>query len=113
MLANLLLHYAFDRWMQKHHPDVPFERYADDAICHCKSEGQTQPLKRRLEARLAPTLVAIRLAPILGRGQRDLELSPVPAGLHVAHDHVGIAATSQPRHDIGKLDIAAVAGTDR
>jgi group II intron reverse transcriptase/maturase len=53
VLANLFLHYAFDRWMQKHHPDVPFERYADDAICHCKSEAQARLLKQGLEARLA------------------------------------------------------------
>ena len=53
MLANLFLHYAFDRWMQKSYPDVPFERYADDAICHCKSEAQARRLKQELEARLA------------------------------------------------------------
>jgi len=28
LLANLFLHYAFDRWMQKNYPKVPFERYA-------------------------------------------------------------------------------------
>jgi RNA-directed DNA polymerase len=53
VLANLFLHYAFDRWMQKSYPDVPFERYADDAICHCKSEAQARRLKQELEARLA------------------------------------------------------------
>lgn len=52
LLANLFLHYVFDRWMQKYHPEVPFERYADDAICHCKSEAQTQQLKQALEARM-------------------------------------------------------------
>src|ERR1700685_576061 len=31
LLANLFLHYAFDRWMAEKHPQVPFERYADDA----------------------------------------------------------------------------------
>jgi group II intron reverse transcriptase/maturase len=31
LLANLFLHYAFDVWMQKHHPQNPFERYADDS----------------------------------------------------------------------------------
>ena len=36
LLANLFLHYAFDRWMRRNHPDIPFERYADDAICHCR-----------------------------------------------------------------------------
>lgn len=30
VLANLFLHYAFDRWMQQHYADIPFERYADD-----------------------------------------------------------------------------------
>ncbi|WP_238985009.1 reverse transcriptase domain-containing protein [Candidatus Glomeribacter gigasporarum] len=34
VIAHLFLHYAFDQWMRKHHPNVPFERYADDAICH-------------------------------------------------------------------------------
>ncbi|WP_459570325.1 reverse transcriptase domain-containing protein, partial [Cupriavidus sp. 8B] len=53
VLANLFLHYAFDRWMRKHHPDVPFERYADDVICHCKSEAQARRLKQGLEMRLA------------------------------------------------------------
>jgi RNA-directed DNA polymerase len=34
LLANLFLHYAFDRWMAKQYPQMPFERYADDAIVH-------------------------------------------------------------------------------
>ena len=40
VLANLFLHYAFDCWMSRNHPDIPFERYADDVICHCRSEAQ-------------------------------------------------------------------------
>ncbi len=32
LLANLFLHYAFDVWMQRHWPDVWFERYADDGV---------------------------------------------------------------------------------
>lgn len=52
LLANLFLHYAFDRWMQKHHPEVPFERYADDAICHLKTREQAEQLKAELEKRL-------------------------------------------------------------
>lgn len=52
ILANLFLHYAFDRWMQEHHAGVPFERYADDVICHCRSEAQARLLRRALEARL-------------------------------------------------------------
>jgi len=40
LLANLFLHYVFDTWMRRHHSDVPFERYADDALCHCRTREQ-------------------------------------------------------------------------
>ena len=46
LLANLFLHYTFDRWMAKYHPNIPFERFADDILCHCYSEAQAQWLKR-------------------------------------------------------------------
>jgi Reverse transcriptase (RNA-dependent DNA polymerase) len=32
LLANLFMHYAFDRWMDREHPGSPFERYADDGV---------------------------------------------------------------------------------
>ena len=53
LLANLYLHYAFDEWMRREHPMMPFERYADDVVCHCRSEEEAQTLKMQLEARLA------------------------------------------------------------
>ncbi len=53
LLANLVLHYAFDAWMQRTHPRIPFERYADDIICHCESEAQADALRQLLQARLA------------------------------------------------------------
>src|SRR5688572_28843152 len=40
LLANIFLHFAFDTWMRKTHPDVPFERYADDMVAHCRTEKQ-------------------------------------------------------------------------
>jgi group II intron reverse transcriptase/maturase len=52
LLANLFLHYAFDQWMVRHHPKVPFERYADDIICHCDSETQAESLRAELEHRM-------------------------------------------------------------
>lgn len=52
LLANLFLHYAFDRWMAVQHPDIPFERYADDIICHCMSEAQARSLRDALGQRL-------------------------------------------------------------
>lgn len=53
MLANLFLHYAFDRWMRREYPTIPFERYADDAICHCNSQAQAHALREALEQRFA------------------------------------------------------------
>jgi RNA-directed DNA polymerase len=53
LLANLFLHYAFDVWMQRHYPSIPFERYADDIIVHCKSERQALWLKTAVVRRLA------------------------------------------------------------
>ena len=43
-LANLFLHYAFDMWMVRTFPRIPFERYADDIICHCKSAEEARAL---------------------------------------------------------------------
>ena len=40
LLANLFLHYVFDVWMQRKYPHARFERYADDAIIHCRSEKE-------------------------------------------------------------------------
>ncbi len=59
LMANLFLHYAFDRWMTEHYPDIPFERYADDVICHCVSEAQARVLKDALEQRLAQCRLAL------------------------------------------------------
>ena len=52
LLANLFLHYAFDEWMKKNYPTIPFERYADDIIVHCVSEKQAQWIKVMIEKRL-------------------------------------------------------------
>ena len=51
LLANLFLHYAFDTWMGRAMPGTPFERYADDIICHCRSEREAQALRRMIEDR--------------------------------------------------------------
>jgi retron-type reverse transcriptase len=38
LLANIFLHVVFDKWMKIHHPEKPFERYADDIVVHCKTQ---------------------------------------------------------------------------
>jgi RNA-directed DNA polymerase len=68
LLANIFLHYAFDRWMARTFPAVGFERYADDAVVHCKTEAQ---------ARLVKDAIAERF------GQVGLELHP--AKTHIVY----------------------------
>ncbi|MDP3981025.1 MAG: group II intron reverse transcriptase/maturase [Chlamydiota bacterium] len=53
LLANLFLHYALDEWMKKNYPGIGFERYADDAVYHCKTEAEAKALKAAIEKRLA------------------------------------------------------------
>ena len=52
LLANLFMHYAFDKWMDREHPGCPFERYADDVVVHCDTEQQARQLCAGLVERL-------------------------------------------------------------
>ena len=93
LLANLFLHYAFDVWMSRTFPAVPFERYADDVIVHCRSEGHAKKVLDAIRDRFA---------------QCGLELHPVKTRIvyckdndrrgnaeHVSFDFLGY--TFQPR----------------
>ena len=53
ILSNLFLHYAFDLWMDRTYPDLPWCRYADDGLVHCRSEQEAEAVKAALQARLA------------------------------------------------------------
>ena len=52
LLANLFMHYAFDEWMRRTFPSVPFERYADDVVIHCASLAQAQHVLEAVGRRL-------------------------------------------------------------
>lgn len=52
LLANLYLHYSFDKWMEINFPDIPFVRYADDMVIHCKSEKQANFILSCIKSRL-------------------------------------------------------------
>jgi RNA-directed DNA polymerase len=93
LLANLFMHYAFDTWMQRTFLHVPFERYADDALVHCRSERQSRTVRAAIRDRLE---------------QCGLELHPMKTKIvyckdddrrgeheHVAFDFLGF--TFQPR----------------
>jgi hypothetical protein len=87
------LHYAFDVWMRRSFPSVLFERYADDAVVHCKSREQAAEVREAIGDRFA---------------QCGLELHPTKTRIvyckdddrrgkheHVAFDFLGY--TFQPR----------------
>lgn len=52
LLANLFLHYAFDKWMTKQFPNNPWCRYADDGIIHCNSKTQAEHIYNCLKERM-------------------------------------------------------------
>ncbi|MCD8502896.1 MAG: group II intron reverse transcriptase/maturase [Bacillaceae bacterium] len=52
VLANLFLHYAFDKWMAINLPSNPFARYADDAVIHCKTEDEARKVLKSLSQRM-------------------------------------------------------------
>lgn len=82
ILANLFLHYAFDAWVRRELPGVPFCRYADDGLLHCKSRRQAAYVLRRIAARFR---------------QCGLEIHPDKSGIvyckdiHRTEDHPGIS----------------------
>lgn len=51
VLANLFLHYVFDKWMERNYPQNPFCRYADDGITHCRTEAEARLLLKSLDVR--------------------------------------------------------------
>jgi group II intron reverse transcriptase/maturase len=53
ILSNLFMHYAFDLWMARTYPELPWCRYADDGLVHCRVEHEAEVVKAALQARLA------------------------------------------------------------
>jgi RNA-directed DNA polymerase len=53
VLSNLFMHYAFDLWMARTYPELPWCRYADDGLVHCRTEQEAQAVKAALAARFA------------------------------------------------------------
>jgi group II intron reverse transcriptase/maturase len=52
LLANLYLHYTFDKWMEQQFPSLAFVRYADDIVIHCQTESQAHYVLDRVQQRL-------------------------------------------------------------
>lgn len=61
LLANLFLHYVFDKWMDINHPQIPFERYADDSVCHCRSLEEAERLRDSVMSRMCECNLSLNM----------------------------------------------------
>ena len=86
LLANLFLHYAFDAWISRNYRHIPFARYADDAICHCKSAEEARALWSALQERFAGGSNAKVVGP---SAERLVQLIHQPCGLLPSTRSVG------------------------
>jgi RNA-directed DNA polymerase len=98
ILANLFLHYAFDRWVSEYLPGVPFCRYSDDGVLHCKSRAQAELVKRKLGERFRDC--GLELHPektqiVYCRDNRRKEAYPVD-------QFTFLGFTFRPRRAVGK-----------
>ncbi len=48
---NRNAHQAIANWLEKHIPDIWFERYADDALIHCRTKQEAESLLERVRKR--------------------------------------------------------------
>jgi RNA-directed DNA polymerase len=71
LLANIFLHVVFDKWMEKEHPEKPFERYADDIVVHCKTEKQAKFVMAAIKERL--TFCKLQLHPVKTKMKRNIQ----------------------------------------
>ncbi len=53
LLANLFLHYGFDRWLEQTDRTVSYTRYADDVIVNCKSQKHAEQTLKAIRNRMA------------------------------------------------------------
>jgi RNA-directed DNA polymerase len=53
LLANLFLHYAFDKWFSVKYPSLSFVRYADDIVVHCNSQTEAEEVLLTIKERLS------------------------------------------------------------
>jgi len=62
LLANLFMHYCFDKWLIIHYPEVQMVRYADDIIVHCRTQSGIHPFTCSYKA-TSLGIVALQLIP--------------------------------------------------
>jgi RNA-directed DNA polymerase len=103
VLANLFLHHVFDVWMAREFPGCPFERYADDAVIHCRTLGRAREVLDAVKARMAE--VGLRLHPdktriVYCQDSNRRGKAPGPGWLDTSFTFLGF--TFRPREAAGK-----------
>ena len=98
VLANIFLHYALDMWLGREFPDVPFERYADDVILHCKSKQQAQIVLDAIIERLA---------------QVGLELNLDKTRIVYCKDSNRTGSHEHEQFDVPRLHVSSAAGAEQ
>lgn len=53
LLANLFLHYALDKWLEREYSGIEFVRYADDIIIHCRTKEEAEEILQAVRERLS------------------------------------------------------------
>jgi RNA-directed DNA polymerase len=98
VLANLVLHYAFDMFLEREFPTVTFERFADDAVVHCVTERQARQVREALTERLAG--LGLQLHP-----EKTKIVYCKDGKRHADYEHVSftfLGYTFQPRAMLGR-----------
>ena len=96
LLANLFMHYAFDRWMAREFSGCPFERYADDVVVHCDTEEQAQHLRAAIAKRLRP--LGLELHPNKTRVVYCKDTNRPGNTEHTSFDFLGYTFRGRPAH---------------
>jgi RNA-directed DNA polymerase len=93
ILMNLFMHYAFDCWMQRRHPQCPYARYAYDAVVHCRSRKQAEDVMQAIAARLKEC--GLTMHPEKSKGVYCKDSNRTEPYPHVSFTFLGF--TFQPR----------------
>lgn len=101
ILANLFMHYAFDAWMRREFFNVPFCRYADDGLLHCRTEQQAQFLLERITERFSE--VGLEIHPLKSKIVYCKDRNRAGQWKTVSFDFLGY--TFRPRRCVDKKGV--------
>ena len=86
-LANLFLHYVFDKWLQKHYPKTPWCRYADDGLVHCRNKAEAEHMLEVLKQRFEEC--GLELHPVKTKIVYCKDSSRRGSAEHISFDFLG------------------------